>query len=511
MASAILDSVGLQARLQPDRLAALELSSGRSWTYAELDRSIAQCARVLVWYGVRRSDRVASLGRNRVELISLHLACARLGAIYVPINWRLAPREVETLLEDAQPTLMVGGTHLELVSISCPRISLDDFAAQVAGASEFDSIRVQQHDPSLILYTSGTSGRPKGVLLTEHNIAQTAYNFSVLGRVTHQSTFLCDSPMFHIIGLIISIRPPLLQGGAIVVSDGFEPARTLERLADPHLAITHYFCVPQMAHLLRNHPTFAPEKLHRLTALFTGGAPHSQDNIRAWLEDGIAVVDGFGMSEAGTVFGMPIDRRIIAAKAGSVGVPVPGVGARIVDDAGRECADNVRGELQLRGPNVCSGYWQRPVETVQAFTPDGWFRTGDIALRDPDGFHYIVDRKKDMFISGGENVYPAEVEAALCAMPGIVEVAVVGVPDTTWGEVGHAAVVCLPDTPISAADVAAYLSGRLGRYKIPKHVTIVTALPRTGSGKVQKGPLRALLSKPGAPGPPHDTRPSDPN
>lgn len=498
MGSGILDSVGLQARLQPERLAALELRSGRRWTYAQFDRSVAQCARVLVLYGVRCGDRVASLARNRVDLILLHLACARLGALYVPMNWRLAPREIETLLQDAQPSLLVGDAFIELVSAPCPRVSLDDFAVQIATASAYDSIRIQQHDPSLILYTSGTSGRPKGVVLTEHNIVQTAFNFSVLGRVTHESAFLCDSPMFHIIGLVTSVRPPLLNGGAILVSDGFQPERTLARLADPQLAITHYFCVPQMAYLLRHQPDFDPTKLRRLTALFTGGAPHPQANIRVWLDDGIAAVDGFGMSEAGTVFGMPIDRGIIAAKAGSVGVPPPGIAARIVDDAGRECADGTRGELQLRGANVCTGYWQRPVETAQAFTSDGWFRTGDIALRDSDGFYYIVDRKKDMFISGGENVYPAEVEAALCAMPGIAEVAVVGVPDSTWGEVGHAAVVCLPDMRIAPEDIIAYLSGRLGRYKIPKYVTILAALPRTGSGKVKKGELRALLS-PGIP------------
>jgi fatty-acyl-CoA synthase len=465
MTSAILDSVGLQARLQPDRLAALALQSGRRWTYAQLDRAIAQCARVLVGHRVGRGDRVASLGRNRVELILLHLACARLGAVYVPINWRLSAREVDTLLLDAQPALLVGDSFLGT-------------------------------DPSLILYTSGTSGRPKGVLLTEHNIAQTAANFAVLGRVTHRSVFLCDSPMFHIIGLITSIRPPLQQGGIILVSDGFEPERTLSRLADSRLSVTHYFCVPQMANLLRQQPKFDPAELHGLTALFTGGAPHPAANIRAWLDDGIAAVDGYGMTEAGTVFGMPIERDVIAGKAGSVGVPTPGITARIVDAAGLECADGSPGELQLRGANICSGYWQRPEETRDAFTPDGWFHTGDIAVRDHEGFYYIVDRKKDMYISGGENVYPAEVEAALRTMPGIAEVAVVGVPDAKWGEVGHAAVACLPDTRVTVKEVSDYLSGRLARYKIPKHVTVLSSLPRTGSGKLRKDELRALLASP---------------
>ena len=496
MTSAILDCVGLQARLQPDRLAALALQSGRRWTYAQLDRAIAQCARVLVGHRVGRGDRVASLGRNRVELILLHLACARLGAVYVPINWRLSAREVDTLLLDAQPALLVGDSFLETVEASCPKVSLDDLAGQIDTATPYECQGIQQHDPSLILYTSGTSGRPKGVLLTEHNIAQTAANFAVLGRVTHRSVFLCDSPMFHIIGLITSIRPPLQQGGIILVSDGFEPERTLSRLADSRLSVTHYFCVPQMANLLRQQPKFDPAELHGLTALFTGGAPHPAANIRAWLDDGIAAVDGYGMTEAGTVFGMPIERDVIAGKAGSVGVPTPGITARIVDAAGLECADGSPGELQLRGANICSGYWQRPEETRDAFTPDGWFHTGDIAVRDHEGFYYIVDRKKDMYISGGENVYPAEVEAALCTMPGIAEVAVVGVPDAKWGEVGHAAVACLPDTRVTVKEVSDYLSGRLARYKIPKHVTVLSSLPRTGSGKLRKDELRALLASP---------------
>ncbi len=488
------DAVGLQARLQPQRLAAVELVSSRNWTYAEFDRAIGQCAAVLQLRGSQVGDRIASLARNRVELVLLHLACARLGAIYVPLNWRLSSAEIERLLADADPRLLVGDTLLESVVAATPRVTLDELAAQIVDAEPLPAARIDEDRPSLILYTSGTSGNPKGVLLSERNLAQTASNFSLLGRVTHESTFLCDSPMFHIIGMVTNVRPALMQGGTILVSDGFDPARTLQRLADPELRVTHYFCVPQMAHMLRQQPGFDPAPLRRLTGFFTGGAPHPAANIRGWLADGISIVDGFGMSEAGTVFGMPIEREAIAAKAGSVGVATPGIEARIVDAHGDECAIGTPGELQLRGPNISAGYWRNPQETRAAFQ-DGWFRTGDIAKVDEEGFYFIVDRQKDMFISGGENVYPAEIEAVLAGMSGVAEVAVVGVADTRWGEVGHAAIVRRPDSAITADDVLIYLASRLARYKQPKQVSFLDALPRTGTGKVQKRMLKAVLAR----------------
>ena len=301
--------------------------------------------------------------------------------------------------------------------------------------------------------------------------------------------------MFHVIGLVTSVRPALMQGGAVLISDGFQPARTLDRIADPTLGVSHYFCVPQMAASLRADPGFAPAGLRQLTALFTGGAPHPAEAIRPWLDDGIAVVDGFGMSEAGTVFGMPIDRAAIAARAGSVGIAPPGVQSRIVDAEDRDCPPGQPGELLLRGENLFLGYWRQPEETAAAFTADGWFRTGDIAVCDADGFHTLVDRKKDMFISGGENVYPAEIEAALIGHPDVVECAVVGAPDTRWGEVGVCVVVLADGAELNEASLLDYLAQRLARYKLPKRFASAAALPRTGSGKVIKYALRAGLTR----------------
>jgi fatty-acyl-CoA synthase len=489
--SAPTDHVSLQARLEPERLAAVDLASGQRWTYAQLDRTVARCARVLAERGCQTGARVASLARNRVTLVVLHLACARIGAIYAPLNWRLSPAEIAALVEDAEPRLIVGDA--ELAKAGLEGLSLDDLERAIEIAAPLWTPAFDRDRPSLILYTSGTSGRPKGVLLSERNIERTAINFGRLGRMTHDSVFLIDSPMFHIIGLITSVRPAFLHGGAILVSDGFEPARTLARIGDPSLAVSHYFCVPQMAAMLRREPGFDPERLRGLTGVFTGGAPHPAADIRAWLADGVPIADGFGMSEAGTVFGMPIDLAQLDARAGSAGVARPGVESRIIDAEGHDCPPGTAGELLLKGDNVFSAYWRRPDETREAFTDDGWFRTGDIALADADGFHWMIDRKKDMFISGGENVYPAEIEAALAGHPDIAECAVVGLPDARWGEVGHVALVVRPGSVIGHVEITTHLEPRLARYKLPKGATVLDALPRTGSGKIQKAVLRALL------------------
>lgn len=486
-----MDHVAVQARLQPEQAAAVDLAGGRRWTYAELDLVIAQATGVLRRRGIGEGERLAVLARNRVLLAVLHLACARLGAMFVPLNWRLSSGEIAALVEDAAPTLIVGDALLGAAGLE--GLDLDILQAEIDDAEPEASTWNDRERPSLILYTSGTSGRPKGALLSERNLDQTAINFGRLGKVTHQSTFLVDAPMFHIIGLITSIRPALMHGGTVLVSDGFEPSRTLRRLGDPALGVTHYFCVPQMAAMLRGLPDFDGAALARMTAVFTGGAPHPAADIRAWLEQGVPVVDGYGMSEAGTVFGMPADLALIDARAGSAGLAMPAVATRIVDEQDNDCPPGAAGELLLKGDNIFQGYWRRPEETERAFTADGWFRTGDIARADAEGYHWLVDRKKDMFISGGENVYPAEIEAALADHPAIAECAVVGMPDPRWGEIGHLVATCRDGAVLDLAIILNHLENRLARYKLPKALTLVAALPRTGSGKIQKTILREQL------------------
>lgn len=486
-----IDDTAFQARSCPHAPAAVDLASGRTWSYHQLDAAVDRCTGLLrTDLGCVVGDRVASLARNRVELVILHLACARAGLIYVPLNWRLSGPEVAALIADAEPRLIVGDA--DLAGLLMLDLTTDELATRIDSAAERMVEPVDPERVSLILFTSGTSGQPKGVMLSERAQRQTAINFSLLGRVDRHSRILIDTPMFHIIGLITSVRPILMQGGVMLVSDGFDPARTLSRLSDPDLAVSHYFCVPQMADRIRAQPAFDGSRLASLTALFTGGAPHPAAAIQAWLDAGVPVVDGFGMSEAGTVLGMALDPAIIAAKAGAAGVPAPSIELRLIDGEGRDLAAGERGELLLRGPNLFSGYWRREDETAQAFTADGWFRTGDIAVADADGYLTIVDRRKDMYISGGENVYPAEIEAALADFPGLIEAAVVGVPDSRWGEVGLCAIVHVDGEDVLHERVREHLRPRLAGYKLPRHVVAIQALPRTGSGKVKKVDLRAI-------------------
>jgi fatty-acyl-CoA synthase len=486
------DPVALHARAQPERTACVDLASGRRWTYAALDDSIQRAVAVLVdSYGVEQGQRIATIARNSADLLILQQAAMRIGAIFVPVSWRLSKAEQEAILADCGPVLVLHDGTAAAGREGCTLLEIGAFAAAVEAQAPAPRRPLPLGDaPSIILYTSGTSGRPKGVILTERNAFATAVNFGILGRVGNSSIFLCDSPMFHVIGLITSLRAPLLQGGTVLISPGFDPAVTNRRLADPTLGVTHYFCVPQMARMLRGDADFAPAGWMSLVAIFTGGAPNPAADIRWWLGQGIRMVDGFGMTEAGTVLGMPIEADAIARKAGSAGLPAPSLSLRIVDDDGRDVAAGEPGEIWLAGPNVTSGYWNRPDETARAFTADGWFRTGDIARQDGDGFVTLVDRRKDMFISGGENVFPVEVELLLLDHPDVAEAAVIGVADERWGEVGRAFVVVKPGCILDPAALASHCAARIARYKVPKEFLPIDALPRTASGKIQKHLLR---------------------
>lgn len=493
------DPVALHARGRPEKLALVDLATDRRWTYAALDRAIEQAVVALAGLGLAPGERIAVLAKNTADLVIAQQAAARMGAIFVPMNWRLAAAELAPILADCAPRLLVlDGTVAIEAPEDCRTISVAEFSEATKSATASATTEAgpgvarpprSADDPCVILYTSGTSGVPKGVILTPATLFFTGVNFGVLGGVTPDSVFLAESPMFHVIGLVTSIWPPFLHGGTVLVSGGFDPAVTNGRLADPALGITHYFCVPQMAEALRYAEGFAPESWS-LTALFTGGAPNPPANIRWWVDQGVAMVDGFGMTEAGTILGMPLDPDLIATHAGAVGHAGPATAVRIVDFRDQDVAEGEAGEILVKGPNVTPGYWNRPEERERAFTPDGWLRTGDIARRDADGYIAIVDRRKDMFISGGENVYPVEIEAALVEHPSVLEVAVIGIPDDRWGEVGCAFVVVKPGASPTPDDLRAHCEARLARYKVPREFRVEEELPRTGTGKVQKNRLR---------------------
>ena len=412
------DPVATYACSNPKGVAAVDLESNRRWNYAEMHAAVDRLAAWLVSeFGPASAVRVATQSKNRVEMLMLQLASARAGTIFVPFNWRLAPGEIEALAADAQARLVFH--ELEFApppGVECALPITDMLALGTLGAQPSGQARRAFDAVSTLLYTSGTSGRPKGVMLSEENGFWGCANFIYGNDVTMHSVFLCDMPLFHTAGLYAATRVPIQAGGCVLISRGFDPEQTLSRLADPALKVTHYFSVPQMAARLWNQPGFKPEMLHELVGWAIGGAPNPKAQTERFVNAGIKITEGFGMSETGSNFGMPThDSALLKRKAGSCGLPLMTVEARIVDDDDKEVPAGRTGDLWLRGPCITSGYWNQPETTAKAFR-NGWFVTGDVATRDEDGFYYIADRKKDMYISGGENIYPAEVEAAICEL-----------------------------------------------------------------------------------------------
>jgi fatty-acyl-CoA synthase len=486
------DPVATYALSNPQGQAVVDLESGQRWTYAELNAAVDRLASWLVGeFGLNSGVRVASLARNCAQMLVLQIAGTRAGTIFVPFNWRLASAEIDALAADAQPQIVFHDPEF----IPPPRVPrampiAGMFGLGAAGGRPPPDARRPFDAVATLLYTSGTSGRPKGVMLSEANSFWGCANFIFGNDVTMHSVFLCDMPLFHTAGLYAATRVPIQAGGCVLISKGFDPQTTLQRLSDPALKVTHYFSVPQMAAKIWTQPGFRPEMLHGLVGWAIGGAPNPKAQTQRFVNAGIKITEGFGMSETGSNFGMPThDIQTLCDKAGSCGLPFMTIEAKLVDDRGFEVPQGQVGELWLRGPCISSGYWNQPETTAKAFR-DGWFITGDAAMKDDDGFYYIVDRKKDMYISGGENVYPAEVEAALAELSEVGECAVVGVPDERWGEVGRVYVIPVPGRTIAPQELIEHCAKRLAKFKVPKSAVITDALPRTASGKVQKHVLK---------------------
>ena len=495
------DFVAYHASASASRAACVDLQTGERLTYGEFDRRIAKCAGYLEsTLGRASGARVAILARNCVDTLVLHFACIRTGAILQPLNWRLSGPELHALVHDGTPSLFIYQTEFSLQAAQAMEgagikhvieiVPGDNaFASAIAAAKPLE-LRPRDPDaPVTLLYTSGTTGKSKGVIITERGAWTTALNFSLANEVAARDVLLCDMPMFHVAGLFGVARSALFMGGTVLISDRFLPGTTLARLSDPALAITHCFAVPQMAAAMIQDSAYATADLTRLKALVIGGAPLPTVIVEKLLAAGIMPIEGYGLSEAGTVFGMPLDRETIARKSGSCGVPAMMIDVRLVDSAGRDAAVGEVGEIWLKGPSVTPGYWNQSEANARAFH-NGWFKTGDAARRDEDGFYRIVDRWKDMYISGGENVYPAEIESVLAEHADIAEAAVIGVGDPRWGESGCAFVVLRAGRAPGAKQIIEHCRAKLAGYKVPKHVRFVRALPRAGSGKVLKNELR---------------------
>jgi fatty-acyl-CoA synthase len=493
------DPIAAHARARPDALAAIDLATGERLSYRAFDKRVDAVARRLAGRIEPAGQRIAAVARNCIEMALLSAACERSGAVFTPLNWRLSVVELAGIIADCAPKLVLAQAEfaelvdgaLALAKAGAARLDLAALAGADASGPEANAAPGDMQSPCIMLYTSGTTGRAKGVVITRENALYSSMNFAALAQVKPDSVLLCDSPMFHTVGLVAVTRTALHQGACVALSDRFVPATTLERINDPRLGVTHYFVVPQMVEALIREPAFAQADLRRLTALFSGGGPLPTELVKTCLASGVLLINGYGMSEVGSAIHMPLDREFIEKNVHTVGFPAPHIEIRLADAQGEPVKQGEVGEVWMRGPSISPGYWGQASDRA-----DGWFKSGDLALQQGDGAYVIVDRLKDMYITGGENVYPAEVEAALRQVDGVVDVAVVGVPDARWGETGCAFIQMRAGAGGADAEgmIRKAINGRLARYKLPAHLRFVDAIPRTGSGKARKNILREAFS-----------------
>lgn len=482
----MVDITAKRAALTPNRVAFEDALTGRTLTYAKLEDRCARAAAVLASRGVEREDRVAILCRNRIEFFEIMFACAKLGAVLVPLNWRSPASELSALLQDCTPKLLVfGGEDAETArALATPLLAFDgEYEAALSAVSPLRTDRRWPGDATwFLMYTSGTTGQPKGVIQTFQMSVVNAFHVTQAFGLREEDTTLNFLPLFHSAGIQLVTLPTLIAGGTVVVMPGFDEARALALM--PRLDI--FFGVPAVYQQLALHPEFEHANLARVRSWGCGGAPLADVLVERYAAKGVLVCNGYGMTETGPTAFLA-DRADALRKIGSVGKPQMLLDVRIVDVDGEDVREGESGEIWMRGPGLTPGYWKKPAETAKAFSADGWLKSGDIGRRDGDGCYYVAGRIKEMYISGGENVYPAEVENVLARHPAVLESAIVGVPDEKWGEVGHAYVMLRPNAaPITAAEVIQFCRANVAGYKTPRHVTFVDEFPRTAAGKIRK-------------------------
>ena len=491
-------------RLSPAHVAFVHGATRR--TYADLDDRTRHLAAALRSLGVERGDRVAYLGPNDPTLLETLFAATALGGVFVPLNWRLTAPELTYIAADCGATLLVhaaemtgtatavaaaGSTALRhLVELGPPfeGMATGGDRASAAAPAPIDA-PVGLDDPAVIIYTSGTTGRPKGATLSHGNITWNCVNVLIDTDLASDEVALVCAPLFHVAALNMVSLPILMKGGTVVLTGGFDPDAALELIA--RHGVTVMFGVPAMFNAMAQVPAFASADLSSLRRLLCGGAPVPLSTIRTYLDRGIPFLQGYGMTETspGALF---LGAERAADKAGSAGVASFFTDVRVVRPDGSEVEPGEKGEVVVAGPNVMRGYWNRPEATAEVMDGD-WFRSGDVALVDDDGYVTIVDRMKDVIISGGENIYPAEVEDVIYGHPGVAECAVIGVPHERWGEVGRAIVVRRAGAALDEEALLEHLDGRLARFKLPRSVVFTDELPRSGAGKVLKAELRAIF------------------
>jgi fatty-acyl-CoA synthase len=481
------------------------IAGERTVTYAELSDRSDRLANALRTRGVRRGDRVAYLGENHPSFVETFFACGLLGAIFIPLNTRLAAPELTFQLEDSGARFLISADQLEPLAAAAAegtgvnrRLVVCDGEPGSPGPEQYDAALEQSlttlidegvtlADPAMILYTSGTTGVPKGALLTHGNITWNCINVLVDMDLSRNDVALIISPLFHAAALGMGLLPMLLKGGTVVLEAKFNPGKALA-LIEEH-KVTTLNGVPTTFQMLSEHPDWENTDINSLQKLTCGGSAIPTRVIEAYEAKGIRFTSCYGMTEASPgVTMLPVERS--REKIGSAGLPHFFTDIRIADPAGAPVHVREVGEIQISGPNVISEYWNRADATSDSYAEGGWFHSGDLGFLDEEGFLFVSDRLKDMIISGGENIYPAEVEAAILELNAVASVAVIGVPDEKWGEVPRAIVTLSPGSSLTQEDLRAHLEGRLARYKIPKSVVFTDEMPRTASGKIKKMELR---------------------
>lgn len=476
----------------PKRLALREHGRGIEWSYAEMNRRVNALAHYLLEeLRLQRGDRIAVYSRNRAEYVFLFFACAKSGLVLVPLNFRLMPRELDLLIHDASPQLFLYEkefapqvARLQTLAAIPRKLEFENLTPFMTGSVAEAAFKPEQpiteEDLVMILYTAGTTGLSKGAMINHRMLYWNAINTHLRLDITSADHTQSYAPFFHTGGWNVLLTPFFLHGASHTLLDRFD-ADLILRLMEAEKT-TLLFGVPTMMQMMADSPLFDQVDLSTVRYAIVGGAPMPIPLINKWHAKGISIRQGYGLTEVGpNCYSLHQDDAV--RKRGSIGFPNFYFAAKVMDDSGQELGDEQIGELWLKSPVVTPGYWHNDQATREAIS-NGWFHTGDMVRRDAEGYYYVVDRKKNMFISGAENVYPAEVERFLYTNEAIKEVAVIGIPDEKWGEVGKAFVVLKPGFARTAEEIIQFCKGELAKYKIPKYVQFLDELPKTEAGKI---------------------------
>ena len=489
-----------RARLTPNREALLELETGRRFSYGELNERANRAANWLLSLGIDYGDRVSILANNSVVYLDLFYGCAKIGAIFTPLNWRLAVPELVYIVNNCTPkVLLYDADFAEMAQEMKPDLSVDRFvdmagyATAVATQSPTEPTRhpeINAETPHCILYTSGTTGRPKGAVIPQRQVLWNCINTAISWGLTEHDVSPVFTPLFHAGGLFAFLTPLLYLGGRIILSKGFDTEESLRIILEEKCTVI--LGVPTLFQMWQNSPQYQQADFSHVHFFISGGAPCPPQLITAWREEkGVTFRQGYGLTEVGpNCFSMTDEESV--PKTGTVGKPIIHSDMVLLDENWEEVPVGETGELCIKGPHVCAGYWKNPEATANTLI-DGWFHTGDMARMDEDGFFTIVGRFKDMIISGGENIYAAEVEAIFREHEAVAEAALIGKPDEKWGEVGLMVVQLKPSATAVASELQEFCRQRLAKYKVPKEVIFMDELPYSPYGKVEKIKLREQI------------------